>query len=159
MTSRLKKAGVSAVVGLGLLGGAAAISAAATGGSGSAAAPATTDAADTANDTADANDAADANGDQGDSNGQDEPPAYTSSITAPVVQGVNEGDEAAALAALATVTPDEASAAATAAVSGTVNKVDLENENGSVVYSVEIQTATGTVDVVIDVGTEQFSPS
>ena len=65
---------------------------------------------------------------------------------------VSEADEAASLAQLATVTPDEASQAALASQPGSVVKVELDNENGNVVYSVEIDTGSGVVDVKVDAG-------
>lgn len=92
-----------------------------------------------------------------------EDPAYTGSITAPGGGSDNgtetEADEAAeaqALQELATVTPDEARTAALAAVPGNAGTVELDNENGFVVYSVEITGADGTVtDVKVDAGTAQ----
>lgn len=64
-----------------------------------------------------------------------------------------EAAESAALAGLATVTADEATAAALQAVPGTAGAAQLENENGYVVYGVEITQADGTtVDVKIDAG-------
>jgi len=56
------------------------------------------------------------------------------------------------LATLATVTPDEAEAAALAAVPGTVIEVELDDENGGVVYEVEIDTDSGRVEVMVDAG-------
>ena len=149
MTSRVKKAGYSTVAGLGLFAGVAGIAAAATGGSSTSSPPAATTAAtENATDVPEANDIPDTN----ESDAANEAPAYTGSVTAPEQNGASEADESTALEALATVTPDQASAAATAAVPGTVNKVELDNENGSVVYSVEIQTTSGTVDVKVDAG-------
>jgi len=49
-------------------------------------------------------------------------------------------------------TPEQASAAALAQVPGTVKKVELENEDGNVVYGVEIKTANGESDVKVDAG-------
>jgi len=63
--------------------------------------------------------------------------------------GLSEADEAAALAPLATISEDEAIAAAQAEVPGTVDEVELEDENGSLVYSVDI----GSRDVKVDAGT------
>jgi len=79
-------------------------------------------------------------------------PQLNGSIAVPEGQdeGLSEADEAAALAPLATVTPDEAIAAAAQAEGpGDLGKVELENENGSLVYSVEI----GGKDVKVDAGT------
>lgn len=56
----------------------------------------------------------------------------------------------------AAITEDEAVAAATAVVDGTVLEVELEKENGVVAYEVEIQTADGSVqEVVIDPDTAE----
>jgi len=79
-------------------------------------------------------------------------PQLNGSIAVPEGQdeGLSEADEAAALAPLATVTPDEAIAAAAQAEGpGDLGKVELKNENGSLVYSVEI----GGKDVKVDAGT------
>jgi len=64
----------------------------------------------------------------------------------------NETQESAKLASLAKITLDEAKAAALKVVPGTVTKVNLDNENGYLVYSVEIKTNTGLVDVKVDAG-------
>lgn len=93
----------------------------------------------------------------GSSSGSDEDPALNSSVSAPAEQEngpeVSEADESAALEGLATVTPDEAEAAALAAVPGTAAQPELENENGSVVYEVEVTQADGTVvEVKVDAG-------
>jgi uncharacterized membrane protein YkoI len=131
---KLATAGVLAAV---LIGGGASVAAAA--GSPTATPTATVTAADTAG----AND-----------------PGYTGSVPAPADnrpdgQDTAGGDsqEAAALQSLATVTPSQAESAALAAVPGTVQKTQLENENGSVVYGVEVKDASGTVtDVKVDAG-------
>ncbi|MBI1886219.1 MAG: PepSY domain-containing protein [Chloroflexi bacterium] len=100
---------------------------------------------DEADDTSEAEDANDA-----DSDGVQEP-ALNGSIAVPEGQdeGLSEADEAAALAPLATVSTNQAVAAARAEVPGDLGKVELENENGSLVYSVEI----GGKDVKVDAGT------
>ncbi|MDK2794277.1 MAG: hypothetical protein PWP75_906 [Caldanaerobacter sp.] len=64
----------------------------------------------------------------------------------------NEAQESAQLSSLAKITPDEAKAAALKVVPGTVEKVSLDNENGYLVYSVEIKTNSGVVDVKVDAG-------
>ncbi len=91
-------------------------------------------------------------------------PVYTSSVQAPNPQdaadkgtednGAAKGEDGtdAALQALAKITPEQAKAAALAAVPGTVVKVDLDNENGNVVYSVEVQTANSATEVKVDAG-------
>ena len=80
-------------------------------------------------------------------------PAYTSSVTTIDVENDNEADEASALAGSAKITADEARNAALAAVPGTAGEVELENENGNVVYGVEITDASGaTYDIKVDAG-------
>ncbi|WP_235603321.1 PepSY domain-containing protein [Thermoanaerobacter sp. YS13] len=64
----------------------------------------------------------------------------------------SEAQDNAQLASLAKITPDQAKAAALKVVPGTVTKVNLDNENGYLVYSVEIKTNTGLVDVKVDAG-------
>lgn len=71
------------------------------------------------------------------------------------IEKQNEAAESQALQAMAKITADDAKNAALKAVSGTVKKVSLDNENGNVVYSVEIQTASGSVDVKVDAGNGQ----
>jgi len=81
-------------------------------------------------------------------------PIYTGSIQAPAEdESLSEADEAASLAPLATISADEAATAASSAVEGDVGKVELDNENGVVVYSVEITDASGSgTDVKVDAG-------
>ncbi len=84
----------------------------------------------------------------------DQAPSYHSSVTAPAAaERGSESAEDANLQGLATVTADQASAAAVGAVPGTAGKVELENEDGNVVWSVEVTGADGTVtDVKVDAG-------
>lgn len=93
---------------------------------------------------------------ENDTGTNDETPEYTSSVTTADAGDTSvtgdESGESTALAPLATVTADDASAAALASQPGTVIKVELENENGNVVYGVEIDTGSGTVDVKVDAG-------
>ncbi|WP_308195101.1 PepSY domain-containing protein [Microbacterium profundi] len=57
------------------------------------------------------------------------------------------------LQSLATVTPEEATAAALAAVPGTAGDATLEDENGYVVYEVQVTAADGSViEVKVDAG-------
>lgn len=64
-----------------------------------------------------------------------------------------EAAESASLSGLAKVSPEAATAAALKAVPGTAGAAQLENENGYVVYGVEITAADGSVvDVKIDAG-------
>jgi len=90
---------------------------------------------------------------QGQTETQD--PPYSSSVTAPQDQaGQNETGDAQALAAKATITADQAKAAALAQFPGaTVQNVGLENENGNVVYGVELTDTSGKAqDVKVDAG-------
>jgi uncharacterized membrane protein YkoI len=64
----------------------------------------------------------------------------------------SEGAEGERLKSLARITPEQACDAALAQVPGTVKKVELENEDGNVVYGVEIKTAKGESDVKVDAG-------
>ena len=76
------------------------------------------------------------------------------SIQAPEDESLSEADEAKALEGLATISSSDAEAAAVAAVpGGTVNSVELGNENGSVVYEVDMTDANGqSVEVKVDAG-------
>lgn len=85
-------------------------------------------------------------------NVEEQQPHYTGSITVDESQyeGMSEADEAAALQAKATITSAEAEAAALAANPGTtVVKTELDNENGVLVYSVELSNG---MDVKVDAG-------
>ncbi|WP_432262722.1 PepSY domain-containing protein [Cupriavidus sp. TMH.W2] len=85
-------------------------------------------------------------------NGKTQSPAYQSSIRVPD-QANGERGEAARLASLAKIDATRAISAAQAKVSGTVLRVALDNENGNLVYSVEIKTATNEIqDVKVDAG-------
>ncbi len=140
-TSKTKKALYGLFAAIGVTAGAAGIAAAAT----SQSTPSTTT-------TATAEKGTEAHGEG------DESPAFTSSIVDKAsgneAEGAEENDaaEAARLEKLATVTPDEAKAAALAAQPGKASKVELESEDGNVVYDVEVTTPTGTVDLKIDAG-------
>jgi uncharacterized membrane protein YkoI len=86
-------------------------------------------------------------------------PAYTSSIQVKDQgregQGERHGErrEAAQLARLAKLDLAQATAAALAQVPGTVLKAELDDENGNLVYSVEIMTNTHEIkDVKVDAG-------
>lgn len=83
-------------------------------------------------------------------------PNYAGRATIPVDESTmpeDEAAEAAALATLATLSQADAEAAALAAVPGTVGKAELDNENGFVIWSIEVTDAAGTVqDVKIDAG-------
>lgn len=104
-----------------------------------------------------------------DSTSSEQDPSYVGTIPAPNdgttdeaegTEGAEAADDTAAEAAestalegLATVTPEEATAAALKAVPGTAASAQLENENGFVVYGIEVTAADGTViDVKVDAG-------
>jgi uncharacterized membrane protein YkoI len=77
-------------------------------------------------------------------------PNYTGSITAP------EDNTDQQLATLATISSDQAKAAALndpTVNGGTVTIVSLDNENGNVVYSVDIVQGSTSYDVKVDAGT------
>ncbi len=106
---------------------------------------------DQSGDQQDANDSAEVPG-QADSGPNDQAPLYNGSITLDqsTTEGMNESDESAALASQAKITADEAKAAALAANPGaTVVEVELDNENGALVYSVELNNGA---DVKVDAG-------
>jgi uncharacterized membrane protein YkoI len=94
-------------------------------------------------------------------------PNYVASIKAPQTDNENdkvdedkyvkeakddEAQESKELAKYAKITPEDAKKSALAEVPGKVVKVSLDNENGYVVYSVEIATDTGVKDVKVDAG-------
>lgn len=129
-TSRTKRLLFSGAAALGVAAGAAGIAGAATGGT-------TQNPASPAQ--AETDEAPDSN--------------FTSSVTVADDTEMSETDEAATLEGLATVTSDEARTAALAAVPGTAADPELDNEDGNVVWSVEITAADGTLhEVVIDAG-------
>ncbi|QSZ26746.1 PepSY domain-containing protein [Aceticella autotrophica] len=64
----------------------------------------------------------------------------------------NETQESTKLSTLAKITPEQAKAEALKVAQGTVTKVELDNENGNLVYSVDIKTNTGSTDVKVDAG-------
>jgi uncharacterized membrane protein YkoI len=92
-------------------------------------------------------------GDQGagvDSQAQE--PSYTGSILVDEAQfdGLSETDEAAALQPMAVISSDDAKAVAEAANPGsTALQVGLDNENGVLVYSVELDNG---LEVKVDAG-------
>lgn len=143
--SKAKRVIYAGLAGLGITAGAAGISAAATN-QPTPSTPSATQVAPSSTDTQESGDTTDA-------------PSYKSSVTVPQTPDAssngsdNETADAATLAPLAKVTPEQASAAATAKVPGTVGKVQLEDEDGNVVYGVEVTAADGTVtDVKVDAG-------
>jgi uncharacterized membrane protein YkoI len=84
--------------------------------------------------------------------GKGQSPAYQSTIRVPDQQNGERG-EAARLAALVRIDASRANSAALAQVPGTVLRVALDNENGNLVYSVQIKTASNEIkDVKVDAG-------
>ena len=86
-------------------------------------------------------------------------PNYAGTASMPVDEATLPQDEAAeadALAALATVSQADAESAALGAVNGEIVQAELDNENGFVVWSIEVRDGAGTVhDVKIDAGNGQ----
>jgi len=79
---------------------------------------------------------------------QDATPGYTASIT------TGDDENEAALQGLATVTADQAIQSATTSTGGTAGAAELENENGNVVYGVEVTLSDASkLDVKVDAGT------
>jgi uncharacterized membrane protein YkoI len=76
-------------------------------------------------------------------------PGYTSSV---VVSEDSLYDEAQDLTKYAKISQEIAGTAALKEVPGDLGEVSLENENGNVVYSVEISTDAGNKDVKVDAG-------
>lgn len=79
-------------------------------------------------------------------------PNYIGSIKV-TDRGLNETQEAKTLQSLAGITPQQAKSAALSKVKGSVIKVELDNENGYLVYSVEVKASNGIIkDVKVDAG-------
>ncbi len=93
---------------------------------------------------------------QSDTNDQRSEPAYTGTITVPqnTTSDGAETQESAALASLATITQGQARTAALRRFPGaTISAVSLDDENGVLVWSVELVDATGAgQDVKVDAG-------
>lgn len=68
------------------------------------------------------------------------------------VTSPEEQAEAAGYQKLARITADQARSAALASVPGTVTSVELENEDGNLVYGVTVKAAAGERDVKVDAG-------
>lgn len=93
--------------------------------------------------------------------GQEDEPAVSGSVAAPAETEANdategpdnEAAESKQLEGLAKIDRAAAEKAALQAVPGKVKKTELDNENGSVVYSVEIMGQDGKLqEVVVDAG-------
>jgi uncharacterized membrane protein YkoI len=85
---------------------------------------------------------------------QTQDPMLNGSVQSPEVDGQSEADESAALESLASITADDAGQAALVANPGaTVDGVQLGNENGSVVFEVDMTDASGAaIEVKVDAG-------
>ncbi len=85
---------------------------------------------------------------------QTQDPNLNGSIQSPEDESASEADETKALEGLAKISAADAEKAAVAAVpGGTVNSTELGNENGSVVYEVDMTDANGTaLEVKVDAG-------
>lgn len=140
--SRTKRFVYGTIGGLGLFAGAAGIAAAATRQPSPTTPPAASAEAGDQKGTTDRNE------------GQDH--SYTSSITVPETPGapeLSDADEAKQLQALAKISAADAEAAAVAAVPGKAAPAQLENEDGNVVWEVEVTAADGKVtEVKVDAG-------
>lgn len=95
---------------------------------------------------------------------QDQHPAINGAVAAPAGTETNDATEgsgndaaeAKQLESLAKIDRAAAEKAALQAVPGTVVETELDNENGFVVYSVEVKSTDGTVtDVKVDAGNGQ----
>lgn len=64
----------------------------------------------------------------------------------------SDSAESARLQAFARITAEQARTSALAKVPGTAGRVELENEDGNLVYSVHVRTAGGDRDVKVDAG-------
>ena len=79
--------------------------------------------------------------------GEEKAPQYHSSIQAD--KGLeNEG----ALQKLAKITLEDAVRAAQGAAAGTVTESGIENEDGNIVYTVEMRSGNATSEVIVDAG-------
>ncbi len=69
------------------------------------------------------------------------------------LQGISETEETAQLASLARITQEEAIITALSSTQGTFIAAELDNEDGNVVYSVEVEADGNVFDVKVDAGT------
>lgn len=79
--------------------------------------------------------------------GAEREPAYRSSI-----QVDREIENESELANLARISVEDALRIASASASGKVVEIALENEDGNLVYGVEISGAAGATEVIVDAG-------
>ena len=84
---------------------------------------------------------------------EEQEPSLNGSVPATEVPGETEQQEEARLSSDAKVSKSDAEAAALQAVPGTVTASELGNENGSLVWEVDVQKADGSaVEVKVDAG-------
>ena len=84
-------------------------------------------------------------------------PGAKSSLSAPEYAGLSEAEESRMLQSHADITSEQASKIASDAVEGTVHSVELENENGSVVFGIEMENEDGEwIEVIVDAGTGEI---
>ncbi len=94
---------------------------------------------------------------QGAERDQQQEPTLNGSVQAPDDESLSEAEEAKSLEGMAKVSAADAEEAALTAVpGGTVTGSELENENGSVVYEVEVTDPAGqAIEVKVDAGNAQ----
>lgn len=156
-TSKFRKVIYSSFFGLGLTVGGASLASAAVN---QQEPPTTAQAAATTKST----DSKESAGNEVDKNEADDKPDYTSSVTiATTPEGADEGSEAdeakadkaeqAKLEKVAKIDTKAAEAAATGKVPGKVIESELEEEDGNVVFDVEVEAAAGKItEVTVDAG-------
>lgn len=76
-------------------------------------------------------------------------PEYRSSV-----QVDRDLEDVAALARLARITLDDAKRIA--GREGTVREIELENDDGNLVYSVDVTSARGPLEIIVDAGNGQI---
>jgi uncharacterized membrane protein YkoI len=82
-----------------------------------------------------------------DGKGEEKAPQYHSSI-----QADKKLENEAALQKLAKITLEDAVRAAQGAAPGTITESGIENEDGNVVYTVEVRSGNSTSEVIVDAG-------
>ncbi len=93
----------------------------------------------------------------GDTKQEQQEPSINGSVKAPGGAGQDESAETQQLQGLAKIDQAQAEKAALGAVSGTVKDAELGDENGSVIWEVEVAAANGTLhEVKVDAGNGQI---
>src|SRR3954451_1440598 len=147
--SHTKKKIYAALAGVGITLGAAGAASAASTATSSTAAPVAVSATAA---TTPADRATPATAGSGHAGRSNQTPTWTSSVTVPVPTGGSQPTDAE-LQAVATVTADQATAAALANTPGTAGDVVLKSVAGNVVWEVDVTaTAGGSYDVIVDAG-------